>query len=605
MLQSPPKRRRLNDSTVEVENDSNPTDDASLIHQPTTPTRASYLSPTKSSLSRSHPHLVNKSISRSTTEPRSKSLRDEILRPPSKTSDDRHGANDINHSEDAASGVGIAKDSAREAAIDTNQSQFSQTPRPASSRRQIRASPPSDQEGPPEIFKPTLVPKPILDSRLTTTDRSEELVLPPTPVQLGLNTLPHKPRGLASSSSPGGSKHGSGKRRRRRTDDPATSSPLKPRHADEDTGELAIPDMEQSLIDEAQESEIDDTQDVERASDPIDPEEENENETLLVEPSEKESTLQSLRSQLEKLKMEVSKLDAAVENDKIDDSIISLLFPSPAEAGNFANPLFSTATDEEKAAQYLTLFAPGDMRLSSSTETKKVDGRTKIVHTLSLTAPPPWPVHTAMFTFEVVVDAEDAQVEQVTRKYNSVHKPRRGPPIGIHKWVVQRLGHPLHQLDVGGIIWGVGQWFAASVERARIFHQLDLQSAIFPGKPVSKTLTERDAITLLPYLYQTQCRVGREPGTKRSKKKILLVWDINIDWTGEVKSDIDIVAHGVSATAELGLKAVFRSLIPVKGVPIALEHVNTLLQGHHNDDHEPDSSAKEPSRRRKRKRVVL
>lgn len=303
--------------------------------------------------------------------------------------------------------------------------------------------------------------------------------------------------------------------------------------------------------------------------------------------------------------MEVSKLDAAVAKDEIDDSMIPLLFPSPAGAGSFANPLFSTATDEEKATQYLTLFAPGDMRLSSSTETKKVDGRTKIIHSLSLTAPPPWPVHTAMFTFEVVVDAEDAQVENVSRKYSSVHKPRRGPPIGIHKWVVQRLGHPLHQLDVGGIIWGVGQWFTASVERARIFHQLDLQSAIFPGKQVPKTLTERDAITLLPYLYQTQCRVGRPPGSKRSKKKILLVWDINIDWTGEVKSDIDIVAHGVSAAAGSGLKAVFRSLIPVKGVSTALEHVNTLLQGHHDDDHETDASAKEPSRRRKRKRVVL
>ena len=82
MLQSPAKKRKLDDSEPKS------VDNAAHDNvQPTTPTRASYLSPTKSSLSRSHPHLVARSTPRAATDSRGKSLRDEILNRKSRLSE--------------------------------------------------------------------------------------------------------------------------------------------------------------------------------------------------------------------------------------------------------------------------------------------------------------------------------------------------------------------------------------------------------------------------------------------------------------------------------------------------------------------------------------
>ncbi|KAK5046093.1 hypothetical protein LTR84_008550 [Exophiala bonariae] len=619
MLQSPAKRRRLNGSTITGEGSDNI--DSPHLKQPVTPTRASYLSPTRSSLSRSHPHLINKTATRSSAGPRGKSLRDEILRPPSKTSvraEPLAVADNADESERRANETQTALHVEPKTTIEANQSNVSQTSR--SSLRQppyfdqTRPSPHSDEDTLPEMFKPALVPKPIHESGAETRERSEEIELPPTPVQLGVTTQPDRPRGLASSSSPRGSKLGSGRRRRRRTDGPITSSPLKPRHADRAAADRADLDLEQILADEAQESEADDTQDVEPPPTSAVLHQEDEVDSASAETSEKQAVLQKLLAELEKLKMEVDKLDAAVEKDQIDDSIMSLLFQSPGVNHDHDNTLPSSATDEENATQYLALFSPGDLRLSSSTETKKIHHRTKIIHSLTLTAPPPWPVHAAMFAFEITVDAEDARVEQVSRKRISGLPRSNGRPTGIHRWVSQRLDHPLHWHDVGGIVWGLGQWFRASIERARIFQQLDQRPEVATSISSSKatdSITEREAITLAPYLNQIQIqlqqpRAANTTNKLATKKKILLVWDINIDWTGEVKSDISISVSGVSAKASRGLKEIFGGLVPNQGVVKALEHVSGLLHGGGDDNEDgTDPPAREKARRKKRKRVVL
>lgn len=611
MLQSPAKRRRLNDTTPGANSDTNP--DASMNQQPTTPTRASYLSPTKSSLSRSHPHLINQTTGRSSNQTGGKLLRDEILRPPSNTShtvgtveSPALNVNTLHHNEGERNEGQATPNSAHTAAVDASQTHSSNHPpsplRGRQPQQQSRLSSPENGTPLPQIFKPMLVPKPSTASRSVTRNRSEDLDLPPTPVQLGLSNLPDKPRGLASSSSPRGSKVGSGKQRRRRNDGPITSSPLKPKVAGRSGGEGDDLDIEQSLVNEAQESDMDDSREI-GVPDPIEEAQENEADNLPADLIEKESTLRTLRERLEELQMEVKQLEAAVEKDEIDDSTLALLLDSPVEAGNAAISSGNIARGEEKAMQYLTLFAPGDLRLTSSTETKKVRGRTKIVHLLSLAPPPPWPVHALMFAFEVVVDAEDARVEKVSRKHSTAHPARKGPPTGINKWVSQRLEHPLHQLDVGGVAWGLGQWFSASTERARILRQLDLQYNMSSerGAEMGKELTERDAITLIPYLHQTQVQINVPREGKSLKKRILLVWDINIDWTGEVKSAIDIAASGVSAKSGRGLKEVFGSLLPNKGVVMAVEHVLALLQS----DDGVESTGRGSARKRKRKRVVL
>ncbi|KEF51642.1 uncharacterized protein A1O9_12277, partial [Exophiala aquamarina CBS 119918] len=589
MLRSPAKRRRLDSSTTETDSGTDP--NPSLHQQPTTPTRASYLSPTRSSLARSHPHLINRTTSRSSSKPTAKRLRDEILRPPGKPSETLSAAasppslaaaNDSDQSEGGSRGNQTATNSAHTTTTDApDQTQPSSRSWSASSEQQPvnqpRRSPTGEADPLPYIFKPILVSRPSSGSRPGPRNRSEELDLPPTPVQLGLSTMPDKPRGLASSSSPRGSKSGSGRRRRRRTDGPITSSPLKPKDPGRNARESDDRNAEDLLVIEALESELDDSRNIAASS--------------LVK--KKGTNLSTLRERLEQLKMEVRRLDVAVEKDEADDDVLSLLLPSTAECANVG------AADEEKAMQYLSLFSPGDLRLTTSTKTKKVRGRTKIIHTLGLKAPPPWPVHAFTFAFEVVVDAEDARVEDVSRIYTAAHPHRKGPTVGIQKWVWQRMDHPLHKLDVGGVIWGLGQWFAASTERAKVFHRLDLQYNLSSSDDtkIGKHLTERGAIMLLPFLHRTQVQINVPGETKRPKKKILLLWDINIDWSSEVKSNIRIAASGVPAKTGRDLAEVFASLFPTKGVAAAAEYVLGLLQG----DEETESPVGEPVRRRKRK----
>jgi len=479
------------------------------------------------------------------------------------------------------------------------------TPTSANTTRRNRRTATLEEDPIPHVFKPTLVPKPGSASRTDSRNRSEELDLPPTPVQLGISTIPDKPRGLASSSSPRGSKSGSGRRRRRRIDGPITSSPLKPKASGGNASESGLRSAEDLLVIEALESQLDSSEDVELSA-PTETGQDDEGNDLPAESAEKESTLHTLRERLEKVKMEVKTLEAAVGNDaQIDDEVLSLLIPT-ADGGETGTPLSSTNTDEKKAMQYLSLFSPGNLSLTASTETKKIDHRTKVVHTLGLTAPPPWPVHAFAFAFEVVVDAEDARVEKVSRVYTPAHRSRKGLTLGIHKWLRQRLDHPLHQLDVGGVVWGLGQWFAASTERAKILRQLYLQynSTSTDELKIARQqrLTERDTMALSPYLHRSQLEINVPDQTQTNgpRKKILLLWAINIDWTGEVKSAISIAPSGVSAKTGQDLAAVFGSLFPTRGVPASFEHVLGLLQG----DDETKGAGGEPARKRKRKRIT-
>lgn len=74
---------------------------------------------------------------------------------------------------------------------------------------------------------PAIVPRLVQSASQVSNDlarRSSSVELPPTPVQLGKEPAPARPRGLFSSS-PGGS----GRRRVRRRDGPVESSPLKPK----------------------------------------------------------------------------------------------------------------------------------------------------------------------------------------------------------------------------------------------------------------------------------------------------------------------------------------------------------------------------------------
>src|SRR6202000_1968331 len=100
-----------------------------------------------------------------------------------------------------------------------------------------------------------------------------------------------------------------------------------------------------------------------------------------------------------------------------------------------------------------------------------------IMHILRIEAPAPWLPNALSCVFEVAVDAENAQIEHVELKdaMMAVTRRRKSSRDDIYKWVDDRSEQPLHRLDVSGMVWGMGRWFDAAVERAKVFRWIDLK----------------------------------------------------------------------------------------------------------------------------------
>jgi len=208
---------------------------------------------------------------------------------------------------------------------------------------------------------------------------------------------------------------------------------------------------------------------------------------------------------------------------------------------------------------------------------------------LTIEAPPPWLPNALSCTFEVTVDAENVQIEQVELKKAIVASALR-TESGIHKWMHDRINHPLHGLDVGGLVWGVGQWFNAAVERAKILRWIDLEFNQAPQKgnkqrdEPERELTRETCIELAIYLDDTQrsaidAKNTVSVGGKKFKKKLLLDWNIDLDWAGALTSNVEISTSGIPPQAEPGVKTVFESLIPRLGVKEAFANVWSLIHG--------------------------
>ncbi|EXJ94266.1 hypothetical protein A1O1_02659 [Capronia coronata CBS 617.96] len=579
MLESPSKRRRIGSLEPGI-------DAAGIANnpgaQPTTPSRASYQSPTKSSLARSHPHLVSRNIPPVLTTSRGKSLRDEILNRAAPNAEaEAEAPRAFTPIPDQADG---ATDQDRRITVLDERDGTSRA-RPNTTRSRPRATDRSEKRTFNEdilssVIKPALVRRGGPDANVLARPNGDEPELPPTPVQLGLSLVPDRPRGLASSSSPRKSLSGSGKNRRRiRSDRPVTSSPLKlkARPAAIVSGDEAA-GIEQDEVGEAQESE---------------PEVDQE-EDLPGELKEKQAILRSLRERLQQLKRQNERLETVIEKSQEvtaeDVSLLAEAYLVPGPTENDCPPL-----EPKKLSSYLTLFAPSNIQLSCHTNTKLVKGRIKAVHTLTVTAPPPWLPAVFACMFEVVIDTEDVKVEQI-RRADMVVDTRR-PKLkttGIHKWLHGRMEDPLHRLDVGGMLWGIGKYFAAAVERAKTFHRVDVlykntESGDLDqvGEGENKDLTRGKAVVLSRWLDKNQLQVplvsSDQKKESREPRAIMLTWDLGLDWNGNVRSSMAVAVSGVSTKAEARLKDVFRSLVPSRGVLTAFKSVCRLVQGEDED----------------------
>lgn len=437
-------------------------------------------------------------------------------------------------------------------------------------------------------MEPMLVQKPR--PRSPSRVRSTEPDLPPTPVQLGLISAPQRPRGLASSSSPHSSKSGSGKHRRRtRGNTQTTSSPLKQKAPSPINDEEPIEalESEQYPVDEVPDSVL------EHDSRP-------DANDLSAEFKEKQDLLESLRTQLEELKNDVNKLERGFDQENLDDKSLSRLVPILKSTNSRLEIENISRLDNKSLLEHLTSFAPGGLRIDLSTQIERHDGSPKMIYHLEVKPPLPWPEHTFHCRFRITLDAQDKRVEGI----RLVSTTRRS---GIYKWIQGRLSNDLHYFDIGGLIWGMGQWFSEAVVRAKVFQQLgsthaqDDSSASASLAQDADVLTEKHACLLGPHLHATKIAIDVDTdGSKKKSRKVLLNWDIDIDWTGQQTSVIDIAVRGVSQKAETGLKTVFSSLLPTTGVVSAVAEVQKMLSGDVDDEVGPKSLSKPKGGKRRR-----
>ncbi|EGE84916.1 hypothetical protein BDDG_07861 [Blastomyces dermatitidis ATCC 18188] len=272
MLDSPAKRRKSNSSSAIAVSASNTAQQSQVngvdVQKPQRPSRASFQSPTRASLARSHPDVLSRVLSRS----------------PAKTAQQRPasrgresvsigGGGGVGDGQSGVRGSRLPRPSSlsvtsalvKELPIRQAIQKFvplsprrgssvpvsaSQPPRKSSQRSQVslsaepgaqRPTPQPPLRGKDPTFGP-IVDESIANGRRTRSSSSPgqghgEPELPPTPTELGLERVPSRRRGLLSSSSP--SYRLEKKRKQRIRDGVKRLSPLKAKGPEVDTDNVA------------------------------------------------------------------------------------------------------------------------------------------------------------------------------------------------------------------------------------------------------------------------------------------------------------------------------------------------------------------------------
>lgn len=615
-MASPPKRRRTSPTTYVNVGDQEDTDQAQP--QPTTPKRASYQSPTKASLARSNPKVLQEVAQakgcRESEPNRRQSLRDVVLGNQRILPEEQH-----QQAQEQDTTLKGAEESAQDAlstSIDTHSLANSVTdafnglpstqpavpgdarPTGAAPQQEIAYTPGRNNAPLPSFTSPSIVPRLVQSTSNSQqhSRRSTSAELPPTPAQLVSGIRPDRPRGLASSS-PGGSS----RRRARLGNGHITSSPLKPKQA------------APALI------EPEDLDDAEAASGIGDDDVEEEREDAIAESGldlgenaddstvrGKQQQLRSLHEDLKVLQEQCDKLkkigSAAFQNksnphspDELDQDLEYLLGCVSRPAASRVSrpedhPLFKKNT-----YTYLTLFSPSNFRLTYQCWQKTTKTRNSVVYQTTFAAPRPWPPNTLNLTFDVFTDQQTGDIEDIVFA-NNRHQPAR-----LQKWIEGRLSHPIFKTDLATIFTGIGRYFEEDARRATIIKHLTEKLASSPpteteqhgGASTQAATTaavpsRKDALSLLPYLdtpHRSFSLAARSDALAQKKtrhslssaKQLMLTYDISLDWIGQTSTAIDVCASGFSTDAVQNAREQFRKTGAVHGVEAAFEGVWKVL----------------------------
>src|SRR5271156_2985055 len=314
MFASPAKRRKT-PPTASVAVDASNTQS-----NPSTPKRASFQSPTKASLARSHPNLLPQSAGPSQVQTRGQGLRQELLSRRTSQSVPKPSTAELEtlKSQNEPAGETPADSTiagtGNFSGVIRNLFAAEPSKLPASSRTPLRARQPpirlvesQNRNNDLQISKQAQIKHPRGRPRLSNDAEKDEPELPPTPVQLGLSAQPNRPRGLASSSP--GRSSGSSRQRTRLNESRHTSSPTKLRVQTQTVADSptfvppqspAIALAEEEAPEEAPESD---------AEAPADEEEEPSVPEAVLQ---KRSLRDSLSAQLARLQSDIASLENAL-----------------------------------------------------------------------------------------------------------------------------------------------------------------------------------------------------------------------------------------------------------------------------------------------------
>lgn len=618
MSESLKRRRTSPDTYVSI---NSPYRNGHVSTKAPTPKRASYLSPTKASLARSAPQLLESSASakknRESEPNRRQSLRDAVLGNrnllPAEEQQERQDLESAMRKETTP--VEASLTNAQESPtsnVTEKENEVPNTPRhrglvPAS--RQTRESSTPHRTGRSTRFaSPKIVPQ-LVDSprRANRRSVSAEMELPPTPVQLGKDKLPDRPRGL-SSSSPGGRD----KNRATLRGGNVQSSPLKPRDMppilSEDEDDMADNAEIASGLGEDEQDVTSTTHDDVPAADvsasgsedqrgitapDIRSAKDGDYTTKNLDMIAKNQKIKSLQEELQVLQEESRKLKALgsrlskhlnIDTESLPEDFGLVLQSIDHHDSNSNLPTDQHPSFQKHTSSYLNLFADAAFVMSYETWEKTVAGRQKFVYQTTFRAAQPWPTDTLKINLETVIDWNTDIVEDVV-SYNETKQPE------LTKWFQSRRQNAVLRCDAATLVNGTSKFFEGCIKRARIWKALIEPQADTCENDYHLSAILKDAVTsqneaflLLPYLFKTQHGFASpnaaQKQTRRSlgsAKQLIMTYEIGLDWLGRPEVETDILMTGFNQETVDAAKQLYKQVKQVGGIVEALNGVKNIL----------------------------
>lgn len=370
--------------------------------------------------------------------------------------------------------------------------------------------------------------------------------LPPTPTQLGLEKVPDRPRGLLSSSP--STRHE--KRMKRRPADVLQGSPLKSlrfqppgEEVGSDNGDLPKDELSAAVL-EKRKSHKSLAAELQRLKDDV------AEMTRWTGKIESDASLGADTSQLDKFLSLLTEASSYINRpapQPVQTPISSLLssllpfsvnIPRPTRESSPlpTNPFALKETSQSPS--YLTVFAP--LALHAHTSRTSIPRTTSLLetHTLTFTAPPPFPASRYNVSVVYETNPETQSLISLSVPTGSDSKKQRVPET-LRWWIDARLANPLLKLDVATLCWGINRYWEASVARAQLWARIEHKHgnggssrkgapSEAPGGAISLSELHR----LVPHL-ERSAMVVKSRSSDNSPRVLLSNVLTMDDWTGE------------------------------------------------------------------------